>query len=108
MEEICLLSLSAFIRIWETDFHLLDRERTLLASSKANCKYGHQHNEDTGHFIENRRDCQWEQGKRWVGNLGLADAILFVEGISNKVLLYSTGSYIQYPIINHNGNEYGK
>ena len=43
MEEICLLSLSAFIRIWETDFHLLDGERTLLASSNANCKYGHHH-----------------------------------------------------------------
>ena len=26
----------------------------------------------------------------------------------NKVLLYSTGKYIQYPIINHNGKEYFK
>ena len=25
--------------------------------------------------------------------------------INNKVLLYSTGSYIQYPVINHNGKE---
>ena len=24
---------------------------------------------------------------------------------NNKVLLYSTGSYIQYPVINHNGKE---
>ena len=23
----------------------------------------------------------------------------------NKVLLYSTGNYIQYPVINHNGKE---
>ena len=24
---------------------------------------------------------------------------------NNKVLLYSTGNYIQYPVINHNGKE---
>ena len=28
--------------------------------------------------------------------------------ISNKALLYSTGNYIQYPVINHNGKEYEK
>ena len=28
--------------------------------------------------------------------------------INSKVLQYSTGSYIQYPVINHNGKEYGK
>ena len=27
---------------------------------------------------------------------------------NNKVLLYSTGNYIQYPVINHNGKEYKK
>ena len=26
----------------------------------------------------------------------------------NKILLYSTGNYIQYPVINHKGNEYEK
>ena len=26
--------------------------------------------------------------------------------INNKVLLYSTGNYIQYPVINHNEKEY--
>ena len=30
----------------------------------------------------------------------------YIERINNKVLLYSTGNYIQYPIINHNGKEY--
>ena len=25
-----------------------------------------------------------------------------------KVLLYSTGNYIQYPVVNHNGKEYFK
>ena len=28
--------------------------------------------------------------------------------LKNKVLLYSTGNYIQYPVINHNGKEYEK
>ena len=32
--------------------------------------------------------------------------LLYIEGINNKVLLYSTKDYIQYPIINHNGKEY--
>ena len=27
----------------------------------------------------------------------------YTEWINNKVLLYSTGNYIQYPVINHNG-----
>ena len=28
--------------------------------------------------------------------------------MDNKVLLYSTRNYIQYPVINHNGKEYKK
>ena len=32
--------------------------------------------------------------------------LLNTECINNKVLLYSTGNYIQYPVINHNGKEY--
>ena len=34
--------------------------------------------------------------------------LLYVEWINNKVLLYSTGIYIQYPVINYNGKEYEK
>ena len=34
--------------------------------------------------------------------------LLYIEWIKNKVLLYSTGNYIQYPVINHNGKEYEK
>ena len=34
--------------------------------------------------------------------------LLYIEWINNKILLYSTGSYIQYPVINHNGKEYEK
>ena len=34
--------------------------------------------------------------------------LLHREWINNKVLLYSTGSYSQYPVKNHNGKEYEK
>ena len=34
--------------------------------------------------------------------------LLYIECINNKVLLCSTGNYIEYPAINHNGKEYEK
>ena len=34
--------------------------------------------------------------------------LLNVEWINKKALLYNTGNYIQYPVINHNGKEYEK
>ena len=34
--------------------------------------------------------------------------LLYIEWINSKVLLYSTGSYIQYPVINHNGKVFKK
>ena len=34
--------------------------------------------------------------------------LLYMGWISNKALLYSTGNYIQYLVINHNGKEYEK
>ena len=34
--------------------------------------------------------------------------LLYTEWINNKVLLYIIENYIQYPVINHNGKEYGK
>ena len=34
--------------------------------------------------------------------------LVYIEWINNKVLLYRTGNYIQYPVINHNGKEYKK
>ena len=32
--------------------------------------------------------------------------LLYMESINNKILLRNTESYIQYPMINHNGKEY--
>ena len=34
--------------------------------------------------------------------------LLYVEQINNKVLLHSTGNYIQHPVAKHNGKEYEK
>ena len=42
-------------------------------------------------------------GVRWTGNLGLIDANYYLEWISNMLLLYSTGNYIQSPGIDHDG-----
>ena len=32
--------------------------------------------------------------------------LLYIKQVNNKDLLYSTGNYIQYSVINHNGKEY--
>ena len=43
-------------------------------------------------------------GKGW--EIGISRGkLLYREWINNKVLLYSTGNYIQYPVINQNGKE---
>ena len=66
-------------------------------------KQNHGHREQTG-------GCQgggggggmeWEVG---VSRCKLLD----IECINNKVLLYNTENYIQYPMINHNGKNYKK
>ena len=51
------------------------------------------------------------QGGGGVGDweLGISRyKLVYIEWINNKVLLYSTGNYIQYPVINHNGKEHEK
>ena len=46
-------------------------------------------------------------GKDW--EFGLSRfKLVFIGWINNKVLLYSTGNYIQYLVINSNGKEYEK
>ena len=34
--------------------------------------------------------------------------LLYIRWINNKILLYRTRNYIQYPMINQNGKEYEK
>ena len=49
-----------------------------------------------------------EQGSLWMEwEVGVNRyKLLCIEWINNKVLLYSTENYIQYPMINHNRKEY--
>ena len=50
-----------------------------------------------------------EGGGRMAWEFGISRCkLLHIRWINNKVLLYSTGNYIQYPVINHNGKEYEK
>ena len=46
----------------------------------------------------------WWLGRNGVGAWGLQMQLLYIEWIKNKVLLYSTENYVQYPMIKHNGN----
>ena len=47
------------------------------------------------------------RGMDWKFGVGRCK-LLQSEGINNKVLMYSTGNYIQYPVINYNGKDYKK
>ena len=46
-------------------------------------------------------------GKDWEFGINRCK-LVHIGWINNEVLLYSTGNYIQYPVINHNGKEYEK
>ena len=46
-------------------------------------------------------------GERWIVEFGTSGCkLLYIEWRNNKVLLYSTENYIQYPIINQNGEKH--
>ena len=66
-------------------------------------KQNHRHREQT-------RGCQGEGeggGKDWEFGTSRGK-LLHIGWINNKVLRYSTGNYIQYSVIHHNGKEYEK
>ena len=45
----------------------------------------------------------------WGSELGFSRCkLLYTECINSKARLYSTGNYVQYPAMRHNGNEYKK
>ena len=60
--------------------------------------------------IENRVMVAKEEGKGGLDwEFGTSRCkLLYIGWINKKVLLYSTGNYIQYPVTNHNGKEYEK
>ena len=47
------------------------------------------------------KGAQGQGGIKWAFGV-IRCKLLYIEWINNKVLLYSTGKYIQYPVINHN------
>ena len=48
-------------------------------------------------------------GEGMDGEFGISRCkLLYIKWINNKVLLYSTEDYIQYPVINHNGEDIQK
>ena len=49
-----------------------------------------------------------EVEEEWIESLGLASANSYTWNGYKTGLLYCTGNYIQYPVINHNGKEYEK
>ena len=46
-------------------------------------------------------------GTHWEFGISRCE-LLYIHWINNKVLLCSTGNYIQYPVVNHNRKEYQK
>ena len=57
-----------------------------------------------------RTDLCWPKREGLEGGMereaGNKCKLLYIDWINNEVLLYSTGNYIQYPMINHNRKEY--
>ena len=58
-----------------------------------------------------RTDLWLPRGKRDKGGINwefgvIRCKLLYREWINNKVLVYSAGNYIQYPLINCNGKEF--
>ena len=56
-----------------------------------------------GHRVFGERDQVWGRVD-WEFGISRCK-LLYIKWINNKVLLYSTGNYIQQPMINHNGKE---
>ena len=59
-------------------------------------------------YREQTCSCQGEEdsaeGKDWELEISRCK-LLYIGWINSKVVLYSTGKYNQYPVINHNGKE---
>ena len=62
--------------------------------------------EQTHRHREQTCGCQGGSGEGMDWEFGVGRyKLLHLGWINNKVLLYSIGNYIQYPVINHNGKE---
>ena len=59
-------------------------------------------------LTDRKQTCGYQGGEGWERNGVSRCKLLYIKWINNKILLYSTGNYIQYPEINRNGKEYKK
>ena len=62
----------------------------------------------THKYREQTCGCQmgWGDRRGKLGEFGISRGkLLYIEWISNKVLVYSSRNYIQYPVINHHEKE---
>ena len=58
---------------------------------------------------EQTSGCQQEKGRGMYWEFGVGRCkVLHLEWISNKLLVYRRGNYIQYPVVDHNGKEHFK
>ena len=97
-------------RDYHTKWSKSKRERQCVISYKSNL------NHDTNEPIYRTNRITDKKNRlvvdKWVGihwEFGVSKSkLLYREQINKKVLLYSTGNYIQYPVINHNGKRYKK
>ena len=62
---------------------------------------------DIEHRLVLAKEARGGGGMEWEFGISRCE-LLYVRWINNKVLLYSTGNYTQYPLINHNGKEWKK
>ena len=63
---------------------------------------------ETDSDIENRPVVAKRGGEEldWQFGTSRCKLLLYTEWINNKVLLYSTGNYIRYPVVKPNGKEF--
>ena len=62
---------------------------------------------DTEDRLGTTKGAEDGRGKDWEFETSRCK-LSYIGWINNKTLLYITGNYIQYPVINHNGKEYEK
>ena len=80
----------------------------LYVESKMWHKWTYLGNRNTLTDIERLVVAKGEAGYRWDCEFETSRCKLLHQDGINKALLYNTGSYIQYPVINCNGKEYEK
>jgi len=80
---------------------------SLYVDSKIRHKSTHLQNKNTENKLVVSKGEEGRGGRFW--ELGISRCkLLYIGWINNKGLLYCTGNYIQYPVINHKGKKYEK